>query len=265
MNTNPLSLATNGVNISTMSIPPDPSDPTTLTARQQAVLRFISDFQRQQAMPPTLLEIAAHFGLASANGVAKHLQALARKGVLELNTGRARGLRLLAFPPHASTRSGEAANPSGTRDDGTDWLSLPVLGRVAAGRPIEAGLASEQQIPLDRRLFRPIPDYLLRVRGDSMIDEGIHDGDLVAIKQQAVAEAGQIVVARVDGEVTIKQLAYRDAGIWLLPRNAAYAPIKIDPGSEFAIEGLYCGLLRQGAGQPPELTHRPLRSPSQRP
>ena len=125
-----------------------------------------------------------------------------------------------------------------------------MLGRVAAGQPIGAdiglGADPDDRLWLDRRLFSPTPDYLLKVQGDSMIDDGILDGDLVGVQRSADARDGQTVIARIDGELTIKRLQRTTRRIRLLPRNPAHAPIEIERGQDFAIEGVYCGLLRQG-------------------
>jgi repressor LexA len=207
----------------------------TLTPRQQQILDFLQRYQVAHGLPPTILEIAAAFGLASPNGVAQHLKALARKGVLELKPQQARGIRLRVAPAEAADA-----------EDTVALLALPVLGRVAAGAPIGPGLAAETLLRLDPALFSPRPDYLLIVQGDSMQDDGILDGDLVAVQQCAEARHRQIVVARIDGEVTIKRLDLGPTGLRLLPRNPAYAPIVVPPEADFAIEGLYCGLIRRG-------------------
>jgi repressor LexA len=123
-------------------------------------------------------------------------------------------------------------------------VQLPVLGQVAAGAPIGADIGSEQVLILDRVLFSPAPDYLLKVKGDSMRDEGIFDGDLIGVHRTRDARSGQIVVARIDDEVTVKLLKVGKDRIRLLPRNPDYAPIEVQPGQDFAIEGLYCGLVR---------------------
>ena len=126
-----------------------------------------------------------------------------------------------------------------------DALHLPVLGQVAAGAPIGADAgASEQMLILDRVLFSPAPDYLLKVKGDSMRDEGIFDGDLIGVHRTRDARSGQIVVARIDEEITVKLLKVGKDRIRLLPRNPDYAPIEVLPDQDFAIEGLYCGLVR---------------------
>ena len=193
-----------------------------LTPRQQAVFQFIQDFVREHGLPPTRSEIASAMGYRSVNAAEEHLRALARKGVLEVLAGASRGIRL---------RGG---------------TGLPVVGRVAAGSPILAQEHIEARYQIDPRLFRPRADYLLRVRGMSMRDAGILDGDLLAVHRTPEARDGQTVVARVDGELTIKRLQNARGRILLLPRNRAYAPIEVGPGQDFAIEGVYCGLLRRG-------------------
>ena len=210
-----------------------------LTARQQAVLDFIAAKVRDEGLPPTLAEIATAFGFNQTRGAHKHLLALEAKGRLQLLPGKARGIRLrpLASARGATLRRREAA------------LELPVLGRVAAGAPIGANGAIaegdvERHLLLDRAMFFPTPDYLLKVQGDSMVDDGIFDGDLIAVHRTPVAENGQIVVARIDGELTVKRFQRDSRRISLLPRNPDYAPIIIAPDADFAIEGLYCGLVR---------------------
>ena len=205
-----------------------------LPPRRAAVLAFLRDRIEGHGEPPSLAEIAAEFGFASRNAAQKHVQALAADGLVALLPRRKRGIRLV----HGDD------GPGRRRDR---LLSLPVLGRVAAGLPIGADIGLDQQLWLDRGLFTLAPDYLLRVQGDSMVDDGILDGDLVGVHRSADARAGQVVVARVDGEVTIKRLALdAGGGVRLLPRNPAHAPIVVAPGQDFAIEGVYCGLVRQG-------------------
>lgn len=207
-----------------------------LTDRQLAILDFVRARITTDGLPPTWAEIARAFGFRQTRAAQKHLQALEAKGYLTLLPGKARGIRL----PGAS---------SAARRD--DRLALPILGRVAAGAPIgaDAGFDTEgtgRQLQLDRSLFALTPDYLLRVRGDSMRDDGILDGDLVAVQRATQARDGQVVVARIDDEITIKRLQLGHDRIALLPRNPDYAPIEIQPGQDFAIEGLYCGLIREG-------------------
>lgn len=200
----------------------------TLSPRRSAVLTFIRDQVTGQGQPPTLAEIADACGLASRGAARKHVLALAEAGLIEVTAGQARGIR-----------------PAGLRAR-MDLLKVPVLGRVAAGAPIGADAGLVEQLTLDRRLFSWAPDYLLRVQGDSMIEDGILDGDLVGVHRTADAHNGQIVVARLDGELTIKRFEHAADAIRLLPRNPAYAPIEVQPDQDFAIEGVYCGLVRRG-------------------
>lgn len=200
-----------------------------LTERQQAILGFVRERIEAEGLPPTWAEIAAAFGFRQTRAAQKHLQAIAAKGHLVLLPGKARGIRLPGDGPG--------------RRRGTS-LALPVLGRVAAGTPIGADAGVQRVLSFDPALFSPRPDYLLRVHGDSMRDEGILDGDLVAVKRGNDAREGQVVVARLDGELTIKRLQLRGDGIRLLPRNPDYAPIEVARGQDFAIEGVFCGLVR---------------------
>lgn len=199
-----------------------------LAPRRAAVLAFIRDRVAGRGQPPTLAEIAAACGLASRGAARKHVLALAEAGLVELSAGQARGVR-----------------PAGMRPR-SDLLRVPLLGRVAAGVPIGADAGLRDSFTLDARLFSPTPDYLLQVEGDSMIEDGILDGDLVGVRRALDARNGQVVVARVDGELTIKRLQRSAEAIRLLPRNPAYAPIELMPGQEFAIEGVFCGLVRRG-------------------
>ncbi len=196
-----------------------------LSLQRAAILAFL---RREIAAgrAPSLADVADAFGFASRNAARKHVQGLVADGLLEQLPGRKRGLQL----------------PGGT----ADLLPLAVLGRVAAGQPIGADIGLDQQLWLDRRLFSPTPDYLLKVQGDSMIDDGILDGDLVAVQRSADARDGQTVIARIDGELTIKRLQRQRRVLRLLPRNPAHAPIVVEAGQDFAIEGVYCGLVRYG-------------------
>lgn len=198
----------------------------TLTDRQQAVLDYLRAHAAQHGRPPTLWEVAEAFGLASPNGVAKHLQALSDKGFIALEPGRARGIRLLGPNPQAG------------------GMVLPILGRVAAGAPIGAAGELGEGLLVDARLFKRTPDYLLSVQGHSMRDDGIFDGDLVAVQRADTAENGDTVVARIDDEITIKRLKRTSRKLLLLPRNLDYAPIEVPRDADFAIEGIYCGLIR---------------------
>ena len=199
-----------------------------LSPRRTAVLSFIRDRVVGHGQPPTLAEIAEACGLATRGAARKHVLALAEAGLIEVTAGQARGIR-----------------PVGMRAR-TNLLRVPVLGRVAAGPPIGADAGLVDTLTLDARLFSSVPDYLLRVQGDSMIEDGILDGDLVAVKRTPEARDGQVVVARLDGELTIKRLSRTVDALRLLPRNPAYAPIKVEAGQDFAVEGVFCGLVRRG-------------------
>ncbi|NBA96589.1 transcriptional repressor LexA [Pseudomonas sp. R5(2019)] len=200
---------------------------TTLSPRRSAILTFIRDRIAQQGQPPSLAEIAEAFGYASRSVARKHIQALIEAGFIEVTPNQARGIRLV--------RSLQRAEP----------LDIPVLGQVAAGAPIGPDAQVHERLLLDPHLFNRSPDYLLRVRGDSMIEDGIFDGDLVGILRQPEAREGQIIVARLDGEVTIKRFERIKGGYRLLPRNPAYSPIEVGPDRDFVIEGVYCGLVRR--------------------
>lgn len=205
-----------------------------LTNTQQAILAMIAERIESDGAPPSQTEIARAFGFKGIRAAQYHLEALEQAGAIRRVPGQARGIRLVA----AAT---EAAGPRVVHDD---VLRLPVLGRVAAGLPIGADIGSDDFLVLDRVLFSPSPDYLLKVQGDSMRDEGIFDGDLIGVHRTRDARSGQIVVARIDEEITVKLLKIGKDRIRLLPRNPDYAPIEVLPDQDFAIEGLYCGLLR---------------------
>jgi repressor LexA len=198
----------------------------TLTARQAQILELIRQYISETGYPPTRAEIAKELGFKSANAAEEHLKALARKGAIEMVPGTSRGIRLPEL-----------------LDQG-----LPIVGRVAAGDPILAEENIEDRIDLPAGFFQPQADYLLRVRGDSMIDAGILDGDLLAVHKTQQATNGQIVVARIDQEVTVKrfQRTKKRNQILLLPENEAYNPIEVDLANQaFAIEGLSVGVIRQ--------------------
>ena len=202
--------------------------PPRLTPRQRQILDWIRSFCESRGMPPTRAEIAAGLGFSSPSSAEDHLQALAKKGALEIVAGAARGLRLKDLP--------------GVPVQGT----LPLVGRVAAGSPILALENVEAHYRVDADLFAPRADYLLRVHGMSMQGAGILDGDLLAVHRCADAHSGQIVIARIDDEVTVKRLQRRGRAIVLLPANPAFRPIAVDPARAFAIEGIAVGLVRGG-------------------
>jgi repressor LexA len=215
-----------------------------LTARQQQILDLVQSAIARTGAPPTRAEIAAELGFRSANAAEEHLQALARKGVIELVGGTSRGIRLRS---EALRALNEARNKQYLLPlPSLAQLTLPLVGRVAAGSPILAQEHVEQTYVVETSLFPRRPDFLLKVRGMSMRDAGIMDGDLLAVQKATEAKNGQIVVARLGDEVTVKRLQrMRGGGIELLPDNPDFQPIVVPPGSEdFALEGVAVGLIR---------------------
>ncbi len=210
---------------------------TDLTARQAEILEFIQRFIEFTGMPPTRAEMARELGFRSANAAEEHLRALKRKGVIELLPGTSRGIRLL-----------ETGRPLLAEKEGLiEEEGLPLVGRVAAGQPILATEHIEARYRLDLALFNPRPHYLLRVQGMSMRDAGILDGDLVAVRREPEVRNGQIVVVRLEEEVTVKR--YRQTGtmVTLLPQNPDFQPIKVDLKAEhMVIEGVVVGVIRNG-------------------
>jgi repressor LexA len=214
---------------------------THLTDRQREILELIARHIRATGVPPTRAEIASALGFRSVNAAEEHLRALARHGVIELTPGRSRGIRLLEW----GTGQGVGLPEEG---------GLPVIGRVAAGRPILAIEHVEERHPIDPALFRPRADFLLRVRGSSMRDAGILGGDLLAVHATREAMSGQIVVARLGEEVTVKRLrrhARWTHRVQLLAENPDFPPIGVDlREQELTIEGIAVGLLRLGLSEP---------------
>src|SRR5690606_15234535 len=207
-----------------------------LTPRQQEILELIKQHIADTGFPPTRMEIARQLGFRSPNAAEEHLKALARKGVIELTSGASRGIRLKLMPGDGDT--GSAVQIA---------MRLPLVGRVAAGSPILAQEHVEASYAIDPTLFSQTPDYLLRVRGMSMRDAGILDGDLLAVKRTQEVRNGQIVVARIGDEVTVKRWRRQGAQIQLLPENPEFEPILVDTRhDQFALEGIGVGLLRTG-------------------
>ncbi len=232
-----------------------------LTPRQLEILGLIRRHLATTGFPPTRAEIAAELGFRSANAAEEHLKALARKGVIELTSGASRGIRLVS-PPSAAPAVRNGAGTAGARRSRAanlldtalhavqGSLTLPLVGRVSAGSPILAQEHVEASYALDPELFSTRPDYLLKVRGLSMRDAGILDGDLLAVKQASEARNGQIVVARIGNDVTVKRFRRHGTGgrIELLPENPDFQPIVVDARSEdFALEGIGVGLIRKTA------------------
>ncbi len=192
-----------------------------LTPRQAEVLAFIRETIKETGAPPTRAEIAYVFGFSSVNAAEGHLKNLERKGYIELIPGTARGIRL------------------------TEPRGLPLVGKVAAGMPILSEEHVEARYPVEGDLFQPQADFLLRVKGDSMKEAGILDGDLVAVHHNPRVRSGNIVVARLDGEVTVKRLRREGTKVHLLPENPDYEPLVVDPRKQdFVIEGQVVGVLR---------------------
>jgi repressor LexA len=197
-----------------------------LTQRQQQVLDLVRQCIEDTGYPPTRAEIAKNLGFKSANAAEEHLKALARKGAIEMIAGTSRGIRL----PESS--------------------GIPIIGRVAAGNPILAEAHIEDYCALPSSFFKPHADFFLSVQGDSMMEVGIFDGDLLAVHSTPTAKNGDIVVARIEEEVTVKRLKRTDQKhlLQLLPENADYEPISVDlRNQEFTIEGLAVGVLRRGS------------------
>ncbi len=198
-----------------------------LTPRQSEILSFLQDFIEQSGMPPTRAEIARALGFKSVNAAEEHLRALQRKGVIDLIPGASRGIRLKDFM--------------------REQLGLPLIGRVAAGNPILAEEHIEGHYRIDTSLFDPRPHFLLRVEGMSMKDIGILDGDLVAVHRTPEVRSGQIIVARLEDEVTVKRYRQEGSVVWLMPENEEFEPIKVDLKQQhMMIEGVVVGLVRNG-------------------
>lgn len=220
----------------------DFSDPPKLTARQQEILDLIQNAITRTGAPPTRAEIANELGFKSANAAEEHLQALARKGAIELVSGTSRGIRLRgnALRSIHESRNKQFSLPM----QGLAQLALPLIGRVAAGSPILAQEHVDHTYYFESSLFQRQPDYLLKVRGMSMRDVGIMDGDLLAVQQVKDAKNGQIVVARLGDEVTVKRFQRYKDRIELLPENPDFKTIVVEPGEPFELEGLAVGLIR---------------------
>ncbi len=199
-----------------------------LTNRQQQIFDLIKETINGTGMPPTRAEIASFFGFKSANSAEEHLKALAKKGYIEILPGTSRGIRLVELL--------------------IEQEGLPLIGRVAAGEPILAAEHIEEHYKIDGNLFHPAADYLLRVNGESMQDIGILDGDLLAVYQTSDVQNGQVIVARVENDVTVKRFKREDNIVYLQAENEDFAPIKVDlTCQEFTIEGIAVGIIRNGS------------------
>lgn len=213
-----------------------------LTDRQQQILELVQSAIERTGAPPTRAEIANELGFKSANAAEEHLQALARKGVIELVGGTSRGIRLRSETLRAmhQARGKQFTLPLPSLAQ----LSLPLVGRVAAGSPLLAQEHIDRSYLVEASMFSRRPDYLLKVRGMSMKDAGIMDGDLLAVQKASDAKNGQIVVARLGDEVTVKRFRRTKAGVELLPENTDFEPILVGADHAFEIEGLAVGLIR---------------------
>ena len=222
-------------------------DSPKLTPRQQQVLDLVQSAIERTGAPPTRAEIAAELGFRSANAAEEHLQALARKGVIELVGGTSRGIRLKSDTLRALNEA--RLSPYGKQYSlplpHLAQLTLPLVGRVAAGSPILAQEHIDQTFLMEASMFPRRPDYLLKVRGMSMRDAGILDGDLLAVQKASEAKNGQIVVARLGDEVTVKRFRRTKQGVELIPENPEFRTILVPPASnDFQLEGLAVGLIR---------------------
>ncbi|WP_339409768.1 transcriptional repressor LexA [Pseudomonas sp. EA_35y_Pfl2_R5] len=200
-----------------------------LTPRQAEILAFIKECLEDNGYPPTRAEIALKLGFKSPNAAEEHLKALARKGAIEMTPGASRGIRIPGVEPNTEEEEG-----------------LPVIGRVAAGAPILAQQHVEESCKINPDFFHPKADYLLRVRGMSMKDIGIFDGDLLAVHTTREARNGQVVVARLDDEVTVKRFKREGNKVWLIAENPEFAPIEVNlEEQDLIIEGLSVGVIRR--------------------
>lgn len=211
-----------------------------ITTRQLEFLTVIRNWVAENGFPPTRAEMAKLMGFSSPNGAQTHLEALRRKGLIRVDAGAARGVQL--------TEEALELLPASASDKKTLFTTeIPVVGSVAAGSPILSEQNVSTSYALPNGMFRQQPDYFLTVRGNSMVNAGILDGDLVAIRIVREAFNGQVVVARLDGEVTLKRLQRTPTGYLLLPENPDYKPIKVK-SEDFAIEGIAVGLVRLKEG-----------------
>lgn len=203
-----------------------------LTERQQQIYNLIKKIIQTTGMPPTRAEIAQKLGFRSANAAEEHLKALAKKGAIEMIAGSSRGIRLLLEQP----------------EETSEFEGIPLIGKVAAGSPILAQEHIETHYQMSPTLFKPHADFLLRVQGMSMKDIGILDGDLLAVHKTQNVKNGQVVVARIDDEVTVKRLSQKGRHVKLVAENPEFAPIDIDLEKQnFAIEGIAVGIIRNGS------------------
>lgn len=207
-----------------------------LTDRQEKILSFIQQFQRESGYPPTLREIGKHFGISSTFGVKRHLDALVKKGYLNILGNASRGI---------SINKDELFNPEPINIFEKENNKIPIIGRVAAGSPILAEENIEGSVLIDQTFLKKSDNcFALKVKGDSMIDAGIFDGDLVIVSPQMAANNGDIIVARISDEVTVKIYEFKNQVVKLIPQNKDYNPIVVENKEEFSIVGKVTGVLR---------------------
>ncbi len=228
------------------TLPDGPADGDGLTGRQRRVLETIRDSVERRGYPPSMREIGESVGLTSPSSVAHQLATLERKGYLRRDPNRPRAIEVTmpgqAHPIRPGDHSGAEPDPTGSGDERPTPSYVPVVGRIAAGGPILAEQAVEDVFPLPRQLVGEGQLFLLKVVGDSMIDAAICDGDWVVVRQQPVADNGEIVAAMLDNEATVKTFKRRGGRVWLLPQNPAYDPI---PGDEATVLGRVVAVLRR--------------------
>jgi repressor LexA len=223
--------------------PDGPVDASGLTPRQRRILDVIRDAVRRRGYPPSVREIGEAVGLTSSSSVAHQLTALERKGYLRRDPNRPRAVEVRSpQEAPAATTSGDFVDPSDSGDARPTPTYVPLVGRIAAGGPILAEQSVEDVLPLPRQLVGDGNLFLLQVRGDSMIGAAIADGDWVVVRQQPVADNGDIVAAMIDGEATVKTYRRRDGHVWLIPHNPAFEPI---PGDEATVLGRVTAVLRR--------------------
>ncbi len=207
-----------------------------LTDRQEKILSFIQQFQQESGYPPTLREIGKHFGISSTFGVKRHLDALVKKGYLNILGNASRGI---------SITKDELFNPEPINISEKESNKIPIIGRVAAGSPILAEENIEGSVLIDQTFLKKSDNcFALKVKGDSMIDAGIFDGDLVIVSPQMAANNGDIIVARISDEVTVKIYEFKNQVVKLIPQNKDYNPIVVENKEEFSIVGKVTGVLR---------------------
>lgn len=223
-------------------LPDGPADETGLTPRQRKILEFLRDSVEQRGFPPSMREVGAAVGLASTSSVSHQLRVLEKKGFIKRDQSRPRALEIRLPEGRTNRNAASTHDETGLGDQFPEATFVPLVGRIAAGGPILAEERVEEVMPLPKTLVGDGTLFLLEVRGDSMIDAAICDGDFVVIRQQSVAENGEIVAAMIDGEATVKTLSKKNGEVWLLPHNETFEPID---GTNATILGKVTAVLRR--------------------